>query len=377
MQSLIQFKRTTLLFFIPLAFACLAVSPMAQAVSPPPDGDYPGGNTAEGHHALLDRTSGGFNTAIGWESLTTLTGGSFNVAIGAGTLVLNNGDSNTASGTGALLLNTSGSENTATGAFALLYNDSGSFNTANGTRALEANTTGSNNVAFGENALMGNTMGIQNTASGVSALAGNTTGNANIALGFFAGANLTTGGNNIEIGHPGFAGEHDTIRIGNTNHIATFIDGVYGVNQGVPALPVFVSSGGQLGTTASSRRFKNNIKPMEKSSEAILALKPVTFHYNNDKTNTPQFGLVAEDVEQIDPDLIVRGPDRKPYTVRYDAVNAMLLNEFLKEHSTLQELKKEIATLTATVKEQAAQIQKVSAQLEVSKPAPQTVLNSH
>src|SRR5438132_2178672 len=150
-----------------------------------------------------------------------------------------------------------------------------------------------------------------------------------------------------------------------------FIAGIYGTTTGsTTTLPVIVDVNGQLGTAVSSERFKKDIKPMEEASQSILARKPVSFHYKSDKTNTPQFGLVAEDVEKVNPDLVVRDKEGKPYSVRYDQVNAMLLNEFLKEHSTVEELKKEIATLTAAVKEQASLIQKLSAQLEVGKPAP-------
>ena len=466
MNPLIQLKTTPPLL-ITLALLCFGLLPKAQAVFPPPDGGYPGSNTAEGDNALLSLTTGTNNTAVGSQSLTSDTtgylntacgayalgnntsgsnntgigggalggnfsgsnntaigeqalaqnsigssntaqgfqalafnrtgsyntavglnslehnvAGQFNAAVGAFALFANTAAENTATGAAALLVNTTGAENTATGATALLSNTTGNSNTANGTGALSSNTTGSNNSAVGYEALLGNTTGDRNTACGVNALQGNTTGASNIALGSFAGSNLTTGSNNIEIGHSGFAAEHDTIRIGNTNHIATFIDGIYGVSEGMPALPVFVSSGGQLGTTSSSRRFKNDIKAMDKASEAILALKPVTFHYNNDKTNTAQFGLVAEEVEQVNPDLIVRSPDGKPYTVRYDAVNAMLLNEFLKEHrkneeqeKTIAELKSGMTVLSAAVKEQAAQIQKVSALLEASKAGPQMVNN--
>ena len=217
------------------------------------------------------------------------------------------------------------------------------------------------------------------------------TGGFNIAVGSSAGANLTTGSNNIEIGHPGFAGEHDTIRIGNVNHIGTFIDGIYAVNEGTPALAVYVSSTGQLGTQPppSSRRFKKEIKPMDTASEAILALKPVTFQYKSDTKGTPQFGLIAEEVAEVNPALVLPDKEGKPYTVRYDAVNAMLLNEFLKEHKTVQDqgatitaLRANDAKQEATIAQQQKQIdaltaglQRVSAELEVNKPAPQTVLN--
>ena len=220
---------------------------------------------------------------------------------------------------------------------------------------------------------------------GDSALALNTTGNGNIALGFEAGINLATGNKNIDIGNKGVAGESSTIRIGNVgNQTNTFIAAISGAT--VPTgVAVIIDSSGHLGTTTSSARFKESIQPMDKTSEAILALKPVTFRYKHDldSLGIPQFGLVAEEVEKVNPDLVARDEQGKPYTVRYEAVNAMLLNEFLKEHRKVQKLeandaeqRSESKALAATVKEQAAQIQKASAQLELSKAAPQTVLNS-
>jgi len=159
-----------------------------------------------------------------------------------------------------------------------------------------------------------------------------------------------------------------------------FIGNIRGVTtQNANALPVLIDGAGQLGTASSSKRFKHDIKPMGKASEGILALEPVTFHYKSDSANIPQFGLIAEEVEKVDPDLVVRDGNGEIYTVRYDAVNAMLLNEFLKEHRKVQELTKDfqatVAQLTSRLDEQAAQIQRVSAQLEASKPAPQVVLN--
>jgi len=191
-------------------------------------------------------------------------------------------------------------------------------------------------------------------------------------LGFKAGRNLTTGNNNIDIGNMGVAGESNTIRIGTTGtQTATFIAGISGAT--VPTgIAVVVDADGHLGTTTSSARFKEAIKPMDKASEAILALKPVTFRYKHelDPEGIPQFGLVAEDVEKVNSDLVARDDEGKPYTVRYEAVNAMLLNEFIKEHREVQELKKQLAALTVG-------LQKVSAQLEASKPAPQMVVNNH
>src|SRR5438128_590206 len=251
------------------------------------------------------------------------------------------------------------------------------FNTATGFEALFSNTTGSFNTADGLSALRHNTTGEGNTANGFRALVRNTTGNDNIALGNNAGENLTTGSNNIDIFDRGVAGEANTIRIGKQGtQRTTFIAGISGAT--VTGTAVVVDSNGQLGVAPSSQRFKDAIQPMNKASEAILALKPVTFRYKHelDPKGIPQFGLVAEQVEKVNPDLVARDDEGKPYTVRYEAVNAMLLNEFLKEHRKVQEQEKRIDALTAQLKEQAARIQKVSAQIEVTKPAPQVVNNN-
>ena len=205
----------------------------------------------------------------------------------------------------------------------------------------------------------------------------NTTGNNNIALGFSAGSNIT-GDNNIDIGSTGGGLEFGAIRIGQSgSQTTTFIAGIRGVTTGnANAIPVLIDSAGQLGTTSSSRRFKREINPMDKASETILALKPVTFHFKSDATNTPQFGLIAEEVAQVNADLVVRDDKGDIYTVRYDAVNAMLLNEFLKEHRKMEAQQQQIDDLTARLEQQAAQIQKVNAQLELNKSAPKTVLNN-
>src|SRR6266540_648741 len=414
MNSLIQCKTTIMPFLIASVLACFGLLPKAEAVVPAPDGGYPGGNTAEGQNALLSRTTGGFNTAVGWLSLRALTTGSYNTGVGAGTLVLNSGDENTATGAGALLLNTTGAQNTANGAFALfsnttgienvangsqaLYsNTTGSENTANGAFALYLNTTGHDNAANGQAALVNNTTGADNTANGVTALRNNTTGDNNIAVGSIAGFNLTTGDNNIDIGNEGVAAEANTIRIGTVGtQTATFIAGIDGV--AVAGTAVVVNGSGQLGVAASSQRFKDEIKPMDKASEAILALKPVTFRYKQeiDPEGIPQFGLVAEDVEKVNPDLVARDAKGEVYTVRYEAVNAMLLNEFLKEHrkveeqksiiqeqqATISELKSAVArqqsgleALAAHLREQDSKIQRVSAQFELGKPELRAVLN--
>jgi hypothetical protein len=309
------------------------LSPTTLAVTPAPDGGYPNFNTAEGEDALF--------------SLTT----------GAG---------NTANGALALEKNTTGSDNTGTGYGALYSNTTGLYNTANGLSALYSNTTG-----------------IYNTASGVKALASNTTGSKNIALGFRAGALLTTGSNNIDIGNLGVAGESSHIRIGTVGtHTAAFIAGIHGVAVTVTA--VVVSGSEQLGVATSSARFKEAIEPMDKTSEAILALKPVTFRYKEelDPDKIPQFGLIAEEVERIDPDLVVKDGNGKVTTVRYEAVNAMLLNEFLKEHGKVEEQQATIAELKVTAAQQQKQIealtatvQKVSDQLDLNRRAPQLVAN--
>jgi hypothetical protein len=368
---------------ITIAFACFALIQNTQAVSPPPPGGYPNFTTAAGDKALQALTSGVGNTAIGNFSLFSVTTGNFNTAVGAGSLDLNTADSNTATGAAALLFNTTGTANTANGTAALEFNETGSNNTATGTAALFSNTTGGGNTANGFNALFNNTNGILNTAIGVGALGNNTMGSENTALGLDAGNGVTTATNVICIGAFG-ADVSNSCFIGNIRDVTT---------QNPDAIPVVIDSAGQLGTASSSRRFKKEIKPMDKASEAILALKPVTFHYKSDTKDTPQFGLIAEDVAEVNPDLVVRDKNGEIYTVRYDAVNAMLLNEFLKEHHTVQEQqatitqlestvaeqKKDfqatVAQLTARLDEQASQIQRVSTQLEASKPAPQVVNN--
>jgi len=418
--------------FVACTLICVALSPRAHAVSPPPDGGYPGGNTAEGQNALFSLTTGSYNTAVGYVSLASNNTNSFNTAIGVGALFANIANNNTATGAGALLSNTVGSANTANGAFALLRNTNagnntaigaeallnndstgtgsafqntaigasalknnieGASNTGVGQTALFQNTTGSGNTAVGQSALVNNAtigadVGNNNTAVGVSALSSNTTGSNNIALGVIAGLALTTGNNNIDIGNAGVPAEAFTTRIGNLQ-TAAFIAGISGQTAS-GGVAVFVNADGKLGTSNSSARFKDEIKPMENASEAIFALKPVTFRYKKelDPKGIPQFGLVAEDVEKVNPDLVARDAKGEVYTVRYDQVNAMLLNEFLKEHKRVERLKndfqstvaqqqREIESLTAQLRRQAAQIQKVSAELEVSKPALKTVVTNH
>ena len=342
-------------------------------------------NTATGAFALNNNTEGDFNTANGAFALVANTTGERNTATGDSAMFSNTiGNRNTAIGNAALGLNTTGTDNTAIGAGALFANTTND-NTAIGADALSANTTGDGNTANGFQALLSNTTGDFNTAYGNNALQNNTTGSNNIALGGAAGDQVITGDDNIDIGNNGQFSDNRTIRIGQ-DQTRTFIVGIRGVTTGTAnAIPVLIDSLGQLGTMSSARRFKHNIKLMDQASEAILALKPVMFQYKSDNTNTPQFGLIAEEVAKVNPDLVVRDESGEIYTVRYDAVNAMLLNEFLKEHRKVEELTKDfqatVAQLTARLDNQAAQIekralrQKVSAQLEASKPAPQVVNN--
>jgi len=383
-------------------------------LSPAPDGGYPNGNTAEGTNALFSLTGGVENTAIGFEALNNNTTGGLNTATGSLALhgntsgglntatgyaaLVNNttGDGNTAIGEQALFSNTAGFSNTANGGEALfgnitgtnntangfqaLYqNTTGYCNTANGSYALNSNTTANYNTATGVNALFSNTTGNNNSASGRQALYNNATGSNNIALGTNAGSNLTTSSNNIDIGAVGVAGDAGKIRIGTkVTHNSTFIAGISGTTV-ASGVGVIINADGQLGTVQSSVRFKEAIRPMDKTSEAILALKPATFRYKHelDPEGIPQFGLVAEEVEKVNPDLVASDADGKVYSVRYEAVNAMLLNEFLKEHRNVAELQSTIAELKTTVAQQQNQIaaltatvRKVSERVELSAPAP-------
>ena len=424
-----------------VALGFIAVLPVAEAVTPPPDGGYPGDNTAEGanalfsltsgtnntamgSHALLHDTSGSKNAATGSQALSSNTAGTYNTAngyvalfsnttgnsntgIGAGSLhsnatasrntalgyvaLYNNttGNDNTAVGNAALRNNTSfGSENTAVGSQALTNNLSGGqANTAIGYQSLNSNTNGGGNTALGWQALTSNVNGVANTAIGAGTLA-NANGNENIALGDNAGVDLLEGNNNIYIGNRGccvFSGESDTIRIGDPTvpTTTTFVAGVHGASISNGAA-VYVNSDGQLGNTTSSARFKQDIQSMGQASETVLALRPVTFRHKSriDRSGTLQFGLVAEEVEKVNPDLVLHDKEGKPFSVRYDQVNAMLLNEFLKEHRKVQELEAPVAkqargldTLAAQLKEQATQIQRVIARVQMTWPVKTVVLN--
>jgi hypothetical protein len=406
MNPFIEIQKATPVLLVAVLLGCFGLSPSAHALVPAPDGCYPGFTTAEGCAALNSLTTGAGNTGVGWRSLFLNTTGSFNTALGTGALLLNNGDSNTATGAAALLLNTTGHDNTAAGVNALASNTTGPTNTAMGVGALSSNTFGGGSTAvgyqalasqtgrggstaIGSNALASQTDGEANTATGAAALesttgSGNTangftalrdsTGNDNTALGAGAGGNVTTASNVICIGAGVFGANVDN---------SCYIGNIFG-STSANGVGVLVNSNGRLGTMTSSARYKNEIKPMAKASEALFSLTPVTFRYKKeiDSAGIQQLGLIAEDVEKVNPDLIVRDKEGKPYSVRYDQVNAMLLNEFLKEHKAfveeqrkVQEQGASIARLEQQIEALTVGLQKVTAQLELSKPTPQTVLN--
>ena len=325
---------------IPLALVCIAFAPLVRAACQ--EGCLSNSNTVLGEDALLNNTAGRFNIAIGGVALLFNTIGEWNTAIGDD----------------ALVHNTTGFYNTGVGGDTLVFNTTGNYNTASGSQALFSSTIGNHNTADGTFALHDNTTGNHNTACGNKALRNNTTGDNNIALGSFAGGKLTSGDNNIGIGNYGVADESNTIRIGMSDiHTTTFVAGISGVPV-TDGQVVVVASTGQLGVKASSARFEEAIKPMDKTSEAILNLKPVTFRYKKelDPKGAPQFGLVAEEVAKVDADLVVADDHGKPYTVRYEAVNAMLLNEFLKAHKKIEAQANEIAELKSALREVTARL---------------------
>jgi len=404
-------------FHVILITLCVGFLRDAQAVVPPPDGGYPNFTTAEGTNALKNLTSGAANTAVGWYSLFTNNSGSYNTAIGAATLLFNTSDSNTAVGTAALLFNTGGSNNTAVGTGALVnnligvdntaigyqalsnnneggVNNTGTLNTATGSQALSSNTTGRfnsgfgaqalfnnvigedncafghvalyNNVngfansAFGRNTLLNNIDGQQNSAFGNSALVNNVHGDQNTAIGVAAGGTID-GNGNVCIGAfvQGEAGVNDTTYIRNVNTL------VQPIAMGTDGVTVRLSDG-RLGHGISSRRYKQDIKPMEEASEALYALKPVTFHYNKeiDPMQMLDFGLIAEEVAEVNPELAVRDGGGKISNYRRDAINAMLLNEFLKAHRKIEEQAATIAQLKADGASQHAVISDLKKSLE-------------
>jgi len=356
-------------------------------------------NTAVGTAALLFNTVGEDNTSTGFQALASNTEGNDNTAVGSLALFTNTvGDQNTALGVGALQDNTAGDDNTANGVSALGRNIEGSWNTAMGSQALAAstgynntaigfqalstNTDGSSNTAIGRYALTNNTLATFNTAIGQDSLLVATIGGGNTGVGYGALSSTTTGSSNTALGFQAGWGVTDSSNVicigslGQNISNSTWIENIWNVTpQDGEVAPVIVSAGGQLGVAASSARFKKDIASMKDASEAILSLRPVTFHYKSDAKETQQFGLIAEEVAKVNPALVLSDRGGKPFTVRYEAVNAMLLNEFLKEHRKVEKLEAALDTVNRRLAEQDAKIQKVNAQLEVSKPAPQTVLN--
>ena len=399
MNRLIQSKRTSQLFLVPFLVACFGIFDGAQAIVTDTQDWFQFGNTAAGQTALWNLRGGHYNTALGLLSLNGLLNGSSNTAVGAWALMANTANNNTATGAAALVSNKTGEDNTANGISALGRNVEGSRNTAVGSQALAANTA-YDNTAIGFNALSGNTDGSSNTAIGSNALqistgsfnvgigwdtlGGNSTGNSNTAVGYGAGFSNNTGSANTALG--AFAGKGVTSAfnvtclgygvLGADVDNSTWIGNVWGVTpQSGNTAQIVISDGGQLGILASSKRFKKDIASMQDASEAILSLRPVSFHYKTDAHETPQFGLIAEEVAKVNPALVLPDKDGKPYTVRYDAVNAMLLNEFLKEHHKVEKLEAALRAMNERLAEQDAKLAKVSAQIELSKSAPQTVLN--
>ncbi|HEV8619159.1 MAG TPA: tail fiber domain-containing protein [Candidatus Udaeobacter sp.] len=367
---------------VPLA-VCVGLVPIPKAFGTDTDGALPSGNNADGIGVLTSLTSGAWNSGFGYQALNQDTIGSLNTATGLRALFNNTeGNANTANGMMALFSNTTGENNVAVGAQALVFNIDGDFNTAVGTQALTSNTSGSFNTANGAGALFSNTEGSGNTANGFGALVSNTTGALNTALGAFSGNGVTTANNVICIGADG-ENVDDSCYIG---QIYSNVQPIVGTDPD----SVTINSSGRLGRgNVSSRRYKHDIMPMEKASEALYALKPVSFRYNKeyDATQTLAFGLIAEEVAEVYPDLVGRNSSGEPESVRYEQINAMLLNEFLKEHrkveeqqATITELKKELqfkfAEQQKQIKALASGLEKVSAQLEVNKLAPQMEENN-
>src|SRR6266566_5111421 len=390
-------------FLLLLPLVCFGLAPMAKAAGPDTDGAIGGANNGEGIGVLVNRTTGIWNSGAGYQALNHLTAGNQNTATGLRSLFSDiNGGYNTATGVSSLFSNTGGFFNVATGAYSLANNTTGVQNTAVGYAALFRNTLAEANCAFGEAALyhnvkafVNNAFGVQalfnnltgetNNAFGIQALDSNVSGTGNTAIGDSAGFDVT-GSGNVCIGEGVFGetGVDDSTYIRNINTTAQPIVG------GVDGVTVDLTTG-KLGHGVSSRRYKEQIKPMDKASELLFALKPVTYRYKKeiDPKQTLDFGLIAEEVAKVSPELAIRDAKGQVSNVRYNAINAMLLNEFLKEHqqvveqqATIAELKSTVAqqqkgmdVLTAQLKEQATQIQKVSAQIEMSRPVPKVVLN--
>ncbi len=325
-------------------------------------------NTANGANALRFNTTGSSNTASGVGALQNNMTGVNNVASGVNALQANTtGSSNTALGQSALFNNTTADNNTAIGHHSLFNNTTGFNNIASGLSALASNTTGNSNTAYGINSLQFSTTGDSNTGIGLNALQSNTTGTNNTAIGTSAGNALTSGSNNIDIGNVGVAGESGIIRIGTTgNQSKTFIAGIRGVTTGVAnGVTVLIDGNGQLGTISSSRRYKEDIADMGDTSARIGALRPVTFRYKNpyaDGGKPVQYGLIAEEVAEVFPELTVFNEDGQPETVKYQDITPLLLNEFLKERRRTKDVE-------TALREENADLKKRLERLETLLPA--------
>jgi hypothetical protein len=309
-------------------------------------------NTALGDAAMAANTTGSANTANGYQALQNNDYGADNTASGIGALGLNtDGSSNTASGAWALYSNITGSENTASG-YAALYSNTGNDNLANGFEALLSNTSGAFNAATGAYALLNNSTGSSNTASGEYALWRNTTGNNNISIGYYAAANVSNGNsNNIHIGTSGSFNDNSTIRIGGNTALydpvaqtAFFASGIRGITTGnADAIAVVIDSNGQLGTVSSSRTVKRDIEDMGDTTGAIMGLRPVRFRYKVHGPDSPeQYGLVAEEVAEVAPDLVARNKEGQIETVFYDKVNVMLLNQVQTQQRLIESQKMQL-----------------------------------
>jgi hypothetical protein len=297
-------------------------------------------NTAIGVDALGDNTEGAFNTASGVNALWHNTTGNDNTATGVNSLWTNtSGSANTATGRGALFANTTANANVAIGFLSMHLNTIGYSNTAAGNRSLYSNIDGYNNTVSGFEALSSNVDGHDNTVVGAWARANASSGSGNLILGAFAGINDNgVGSNNIIVAHTGVPNDNDTTRIGEFQS-RTFIAGIQGVTTGInDAVGVVIDSNGQLGTISSSRRYKEDINDMGTSSDRLLQLHPVTFRYKDAYTNGEQpldYGLIAEEVAEVFPELVVFNDENQPETVKYRLLSSLLLNELQKQHSRL------------------------------------------
>jgi len=316
-------------------------------------------NTAIGAFTLWHNTTGFWNTAAGLNSLSFNTTGNDNTASGVNSMQLNlSGANNVATGFEALGSNTVGNNNTASGSASLFSNINGNSNTAAGLQSLYYNTAGSHNSGFGTQSLFSNTTGLSNVAAGYRALYSNQLGSSNIALGVQAGY-LITGSNNVDIANQGAAGESGTIRIGTAaTQTKVFISGI--ATSKVTGSAVYVTSSGQLGVLASSERYKTAIAPMGTATDRLRRLRPVSFHLKSDAQGPVQYGLIAEEVNEVYPELVIRDDDGKIQGVRYDELAPMLLNEMQKQNA---QMARQFAEQTATIGSQAAEIRDLRDQL--------------